>query len=879
MLTPSRILHRLRYFLTRRQRVNDIDDELRFHIDMEAARLVREGISEAEARAQAERSFGGVARFRDETSDAHGVRPLEDLTQDLRVGWRGLVRQRSFSAVAILTLAIGIGGTTAVFGAVYGILIAPLPYADQERVVTIWDNNTKTGNHRAEVSPGNFLDWRERARSFAYIAAAEPWSLDYIGPDGPEQFNSSNVTAGYFQALGARPLLGRLFLDEEAAPGRNAVVIMAEALWRSRFGADPSIIGRTLVLDSIPTIVVGVMPRYFDLPYGEQMWMPKVFRDDEREDRNSAFYTAVGRLKPGVTLDAAQREMSAIAAELGRLHPASNAAIGITLVPLAETLVGGTRRALLILLGAVAFVLLIACANVANLQLTQSGRRRRELAIRAAIGAGGTRLARQLLTESLLLGVIGGAFGIAVAHWGISAIRALAPVNLPRIDELHTSPAMLLFALAISILAAVAFGLAPVTEARRLRLAETLGGGGRSATASRSRRRAHNLLVVAEIALALVLMVGAGLLMRSFASLLGVERGFHPDGVVVATMQAWGYYPTPPQRAAFVRETVARMATLPGVRSAGTSSSLPLSPPIGQSRSRVVVEGQPAVPAAELPLVHTAAISPGYLETLRVPLRSGRMIGASDNESSALVAVVNETFARRYWPGGSAIGKRLTLSFQGPSAAREIVGVVGDMRHDGLGQEPRPSIFVPHAQAPSGAAHLVVRGTGDLLALERAIRKELIAINGSMPLSGITTMETLLSDSLRERRFHLALLGGFSLTALVLAMIGIYGVVSHATAQRAQEFGVRLAMGARSGDVTRMVVGQGAVLAGIGIALGVAGAVALTRLLEGMLFQVTPLDPLTYGAAVAMLLAISVLACWQPARRAGKVDVVKVLHD
>jgi putative ABC transport system permease protein len=879
MLTPSRLLRRLRYLLTRRRHHADVDDELRFHLEMEVAKHRATGLDERTARQRALRDFGSVARVREETRDAHGVRPLEDLARDVRIGLRGLARQRAFATVSILTLAIGIGGTTAVFGAVYGILLAPLPYAEQDRIVTVWQRNTRAGSALVEVSPGNFLDWRGRVRSFEHFAIAEPWSLDYIGPAGPDRLTTAAVTEGFFEALGARPLLGRTFLTEEFAAGRNGAVVLSEAAWRARFSADTSLVGRTLILDSVPMTVIGVMPRAVEVPYAPQAWIPKIFRPDEREDRSGAYYTSVARLRDGVTVDAARHELSALAAQSAREHPTTNASTGIALVPLAESLVGQTRSGLYVLLGAVGFVLLIACANVASLQLAQSVRRRRELAVRAAIGAGRGRLARQLFAECVLLGVIGGAAGVALAHWGIAAIRSLAPRDLPRLDELGTSPAVLLFALAVSVATALIFGLAPALEAGRLRLTETLAAGGRTATGTRMRRRALNGLVVGVFALALVLLVGTGLLTRSLTSLLRVERGFRTDHMLVVTLQAWSYYPTGTQRVAFVRDAMTRLSAVPGVRSAGMTSSLPLSYPIGQARSRVTIEGQPMTGSVEPPSIHVAAATRGYFETLAIPLRMGRLPDATDQATSMPIAVVNESFARRFFAGESPLGKRITFGFMGPPVTREIVGVVGDVRHDGLAEVPRASLFVPHEQAPTGAMHFVLRTAPEPVGLQGAVRAELARINGAMPLSEMTTLDTLLDTSLRERRFHLALIGAFSIIALLLAAIGIYGLMSNATSERTAEMGVRVAMGARRVDVIGLVVSQGVKLALTGIGLGLVGAWALTRLIRGMLYSVTPLDPPAFAAAVAALLAAALLACWIPARRAAAVDPVEALNS
>lgn len=873
-----RALRRVRALLTSSARDRELNEELAFHIEMETAKNVERGFDAAQAHTLAVRKFGGVARYRDEARDARGVRALEDFVGDLRIGLRGLLRNRVYAAVAIITLGIGIGGTTAVFGAVYGVLLAPLPFTDADRVVSVWETNTRAGTPQ-EVSPANFLDWRTRARSFAHLGAAEPYSLDYIGPDGPERFQTSLVTEGYFDALGVHPVLGRTFLPEEFVQGRHHVVLLSEALWRRRFGGDSGLVGRTLVLDSIPRTVVGIVPRAFTFPYDEDAWQPKIFRPDEREDRQSAYWTVVGRLHDGTTLAAAQSEMRQIGAALGREHPTTNANTGAAVVSIRETLIGRVRSALLILFGAVGFVLLIACANVASLQLVQAVRRRRELAIRSAIGAGRTRLARQLFAENVLLALFGGGVGVALAHWGLVGIRAIAPDDLPRVAELRTSPVVLAFALVMTLASSLLFGLAPMLEAGRLKLSDALTSSGRAVSAARTTRRAHNALVVSEVALALVLLVGAGLLVRSFRALMGVDRGFDARGVLVATLQTWSYYPTPTLRVAYSRDATARLAAIPGVTAAGMTSSLPLAVSIGQERAGIRIEGQPPACAGETPTAHVTATTPGFFDVLRIPLREGRMLAAADGDGAARVAVVNETFARRFFPEGRALGQHVAFAFMGPPVMREIVGVVADIRHDGPAAEARPSVFVPHAHAPTGAMHLVVRTTGDRREMDRAIRTELTALNGVMPLSDMTTLDALLGGSLRERRFHLSLLGAFSVMALVLAAVGIYGLVSTATSARTHEIGVRVAIGARAADVSWMVLRQGAVLTIAGIALGVAGAIGLTRLLSGMLFHVTPLDVMTFGGASALLLLAAVLACWIPARRAAAVDPIAALRE
>jgi predicted permease len=878
-MVVARILRRLWRLLTLQRRDAELEDELHFHLEMEARLLERGGLPADAARRQAAHRFGDLARHRDDARDARGTGAAEDFVNDVRIGFRTLRRQPVFTTVAALTLAIGIGGTTAVFGAVYGVLLAPLPYADADRIVTLWERDTRGGDERGEVSPGNFLDWRERARSFDGVAAAEPWSVDYVGPDGPERFEAALVTEGYFDILRVNTLLGRTFRPEESGDSASRVVVLSERIWRTRFGGDSTLVGRTLVLDSVPMLVIGVLPRAVEIPFSPDAWLPKVYRGDEREDRRSAFWTVIARLAPHARLDGAAAEMHALAGRIASERPSTNERTGASVVPLHDALTGTARTGLWILFGAVALVLVVACANVASLQLAQATRRSRELAVRTAIGAGSARIVRQLFAENLVLAVLGGLGGVFVAYWGIAGIRALAPVDLPRVELLGLTPTVLSFAIAASVIAAIAFGLAPALGVRRLQVTQALSGGGRSTTLARGTRRLTSALVAGQVALALVLFIGAGLLVRSFTALLSVDRGFDSNGVLVTTLQTWSYYPTQPLRIEYARASTARLSALPGVVTAGMASSLPMTVPIGQERSGYLVEGEPAPAPGDVPVAHATAVTPGYFGVLRMRLREGRLLNDGDREGTTPVVVVNETFARRHWPSGSAVGQRIRFSFQGPPGAREIVGVVGDVRQDGLAADPRPSVYIPHAQGPTGAMHLLVRTTGDPRAMEPAVRRELIAMNGVMPLSDVTTLDASVAGSLRERRFQLALITAFAGAALVLALIGVYGLISHTTAARTKEIGVRVAVGATSAGVIGLVLRQGAVLAGTGVALGVAGAIATTRLLRGMLYDVTPLDGTTFVVGVATLLTASVAACLAPACRAAATDPVKVLRQ
>ena len=879
MLTPMRLARRIRALFSTPSLDTELDEELRFHIEMETAKRMKAGMDERRARESALRDFGGVSRHREDARDARGVRAVEDFLKDLRVGIRTLGKQRTYAAVAVLTLAIGIGATTALWSAVYRVLLAPYPFAEADRIVTVWETNQRTGSSRGGVAAANFLDWKARTRSLDLLAAAEPYSFDWIGPEGPEVFQTALVTADFFTLQGLRPVLGRPFVPEEFEPGRENVVVLSEALWRNRFGSDSSLVGRTIVFDSLPKVVVGIMPRDAMAPFDVEIWAPKIMRPHELTARTGGYWQVVGRLAPGVTIEQSRTEMDGITRQLAAEYPTSNRHAGAAIVTLRDSIAGSVRKSLMVLFGAVAFVLLIACLNVANLQIAEAVRRRRELAIRTAIGAGRGRLVRQLLTESTLIAGIGASVGLLIANAGISAIRASAPEGLWQLEDLRLDTPALLFALALALVCSLAVGLMPVVAAGRIHLAQSLAAGGRSGSVSRSRRRANRLLVVTEVALALVLLVGAGLLLRSLSALGRTERGFTTDGVFVTTVQAWSYYSTPPQRAEFVRQAVARLRAIPGVEDVGMTSSLPLTWPIGFERGPISIEGRPTAPGDEIPIVHAVATAGRYFETLGIPVDRGRTLLETDRAGTPLVAVINKAFARRYFGDADPIGKRLTMGFMSAPLPREIVGIVGDVRHRGLDADPAPSVFVPHAQAPTGAVHLVGRTNGDPALALRTVRAELAAMNGAMPLSEMTTMNALLGQSLRERRFQLGLLSAFSAIALVLSAIGIYGIMNRATNERTHEIGVRMAVGARSSDVRWMVLRNGGSLAIAGVLAGMVMAILLTRYMTGMLFGVTALDPITYVGAAGVLLGAALVATWLPAWRASAVDPVVALRN
>jgi putative ABC transport system permease protein len=878
MLTPSRLLRRLRSLFSIRSRDAELNEELAFHIEMQEHEHIAAGMTPEQARATALRQFGGLARHRDASRDARGVRSVEDFWNDIRIGLRGLAKQRTYAVVAIATLAIGIGATTSLWAAVYRVLLEPFPFAEADRIVTVWETSTQVPGRTLPVSSGNFIDFKARNRSFDLIAAAEPFSFDYIGREGPEVFEVALVTADFFPIQGLRPLLGRAFAPDEFEVGRTNVVLLGETCWRVRFGADSSIVGRTLVLDSIPRVVLGVMPEDAMRPFDAEIWAPREPRPGEEQSRTGGYWNVIARLAPGISIEGANADMKRVATELATEFPATNKATGAAVVDLRDSIAGGARRSMFVLLGAVAFVLLIACANVANLQLAETVRRHREMAVRTAIGAGGGRLVRQLLAESLLVAVIGSSVALLIAYWGVAAIRTFAPADLWLLQRLELGSSSFAFAGVLTVVATLAVALPPVLAVGRLKLGEALGAGRRTGSGVQ-RRRANRALVVSEVALALVLMVGAGLLIRSLTTLMRENAGFDHTNVVVADVQAWSYYPKAEQRAEFVRTTTERLALLPGVQSAGMSSSLPLTWPIGMERVRVTVEGKPVAPGENVPAVRATSATKGYFDVLKIPLVKGRHFGPADLAGSVPVVLVNQTFVKRFFGEEDPIGKRVTFGFMGPPLMREIAGVVGDVRHQGLHEEPAPGVFIPHAQGATGANHFLLRVTGDPATYERAVRAEMAAINGQMPLSKITTMESLLGETLRQRRFQLGLLSAFSAIALTLAAIGIYGIMSRATRERTHEIGVRLAIGADAGQVRWMVLKNGGSLAAFGVGIGLGLALLLTRYMSGMLFGVTALDAPTYVGAAGLLMAAAIAATWVPAWRASRVDPVVALRD
>jgi putative ABC transport system permease protein len=805
------------------------------------------------------------------------------LWQDLHYGLRMLLRNPAFAFVAVMTLALGIGANTAIFSVVNAVILRPLPYESPEQLVRVGGANLRTGRGMGSFSPQDFYDWRERNTVFEQIAAYDGWSPGLTGTGEPERIEAARVSASFFSILRAKPQLGRAFLPGEDQPGNNMVVVLGHSLWQRRFGADPSVINSQITLNGASYTIVGVMPASFETPRftrsilaEPELWAPFAPNLNDWTRGGRAVDAAVARLKPGVTLEQAEAELKAIARQLEQQYPNTNAGQSISVASLHESLVGKSRTALLVLLVAVGFVLLIACANVANLLLARAAARQKEIAIRTALGAGRLRIIRQLLTESVLLATLGGALGLLSALWTTDLLIAGATDALPRLNGTAVDAHVLGFTLLVSLLTGIAFGSAPALQASRPDLNEMLKEGGR--TSALGGARVRGLLIVAEVAVSLVLLIGAGLLIRSFLRLQEVTPGFNPEHVLALEMFLPGIkYPEDYQHIAFYEDVLKRTRALPGVEAAGVVSVLPVSD--NYDRIGFSVEGEPPPPPGEGPDADRYMISSGYFQALAIPLQSGRQFNEQDGAADAQpVVIINETLARRYWQTSAlALGKRVRVGDEG-RPWRTVVGIVGDVKQYGLDTPSTMQVYLPHQQSPSQQMTLVVRAGGDPASQTAAVRNEIWAVDKDQPVYNIRTMEQVLAKSIAGRRFNMLLLGIFASVALLLAAVGIYGVISYSVTQRTHEIGIRMALGAQGRDVLRMVVGQGMILALIGVAIGVIASFALTRVMSSLLFGVSATDPLTFGGIALLLTVVAFLACFIPARKAAKVDPMVALR-
>jgi len=795
---------------------------------------------------------------------------MDTFFHDIRYGVRMLLKNPGFAGVAIIALALGIGANAAIFSVVNTVLLRSLPYPDPDRLMVL--RETKLPQFpEFSISPGNFLDWQKQNTVFEKLAAINGSAYNFTNDAAdPERLRGARVSAGLFEMLGATPALGRTFLEEEDQPGQN-LAILSSSLWKRRFSSDPSIIGQSISLSATSYTVIGVMPPSFQFPDRDtELWTPVGFSAAQAQQHGAHYLSVIGRLKPGFNVEQANTEMSAIAGRLAEQYSGSNAGWSVNVFPMQEYDVRDIKPALLILLGAVALVLLIACANVANLLLARATARQKEIAIRTALGASRGRVVRQLLTESVLLALAGGAVGLLLALWGTELLLALAPEDLPRVKDVTLDGRVIAFTLSVTLLTGIIFGLAPAWQASRPKLNETLKEGGRGTTGGHHRVRGS--LVVTEVALALVLLVGAGLLIRSFYRLQQVNPGFNTRNAMAVTVSLPGKkYPEP---AAFYNQLIEKVSGLPGVVSVGATQSLPVQ---GDYLLGFNIQGRPPDPPGSDKSTNYYAVTPDYFKAMGIPLIRGREFTDQDRKDTQRVAIINEEMAKKYFPDEDPIGKGINVT-NGPETFREIVGIVGDVKQYGPAQPTTLQTYEPFLVNPFNAMTLVVRTESNPTALTSAIRTQVLSIDKDQPVARTRALEQIVSDSVARQRFAMMLLGTLGAVALVLAAVGLYGVMSYAVTQRTHELGIRMALGARTGDVLRLVVGQGMTLALVGVGIGLGGAFALTRLMANLLFATGATDPLTFAAISLLLAGVALGACLVPARRAIRVDPMIALR-
>jgi putative ABC transport system permease protein len=867
----------------RRERMmSGLDQDIRNHIEIETQDNIGRGMPPEEARRAALLRFGNVGRVKEDTRDVWSWVWLEQLRQDVRYGLRMLRKNPGFTAVAVLTLALGIGANTAIFSVVYAVLLKPLPYTHSEQLFTVFQQLSSDKTSATGVSYANLSDLREQNHVFSEVAGNTHHQLTLTGHGEASVVNASVVTGGFFTLFAEKPLIGRVFFPEDDKPGTPAVTILSENLWRSTFAADPAVIGKSINLDKRSFTVVGVMPTRFRFPLvteSEQLWIPLV------QDplfgpwigrRGGHWLQANGRLRPGVSTVQAQMELNAIGARLAKDFPKEDDGWIIQMIPLQQLMVFNVKSALIVLLGAVGLVLLIACANIANLLLTRATSRAREMAVRTTLGAGRTRIVRQLLSETAILGLLGGAAGVALAYWGAHSLSTLLPAAVPQVNPIRVDKFVLCFALLLSAVASFAFGLAPALYAANASLQSNLREGGGRAGESGTRLRARSFFAAAQIALAMILLVGAGLLMRSFAKLTSVNPGFDVQSVVKANIALpRTQYSTPQQWTAFADNMLERMQAQPGVQESAFAVPTPMDGNINLSFD---VVGSPSPTEAESRTADYVSASRDYFHLMGIPLISGRLFNEADVASLPKVALISRAFARRYFPNQDPIGKQLSFGFPPDgAAAREIVGTVGDVRDMGLDQDPSPMMYVPYAQAPFPGADLVVKSNLNASSVAAAIRETLGQIDKDLPVGDIAEMPNIVGESVAQPRFRTFLLGLFAAMALILAATGIFGVISYSVSRRTQEIGIRVALGASQAAILQMVLRETLLLAFAGLAVGIPCALAASRLVVHLLFGVSAHDPVTILAVAVTLATVSALAGFIPARRAMRVNPMVAL--
>src|SRR5215207_2777394 len=876
-------LDSLRRNLLQRDRVDrDLAEELEAYLELLVEAKVAEGLKPEDARRAALIELGGVEQVKERVREVRVGHFLGTVWQDMRYGVRTLVKSPGFTVVAVLSLALGIGANTAIFSVVNGILLRPLPYPESERIVAVWHTPPQEsfpGMKTFSVSPGNYLDWKEQSRAFEQMAVYQYAGLSMSGGGGdPVPVTGAAVSSDFFSVLRTQADRGRTFSPDEEQQGRDQVVVLGHGLWQRAFGADPNLVGRTVNLNSRTFTVVGIMPAGFEFPAEAELWVPLAWDAAERQTRAIHDYLVVARLKWDASLAQAQAEMSTISSRLEQQYPEANKGWGAVVIPLQEDLVGDVRPALLVLFSAVGFVLLIACANVANLMLARGANRRKEIALRIALGATRGRIVRQLLCESVLLAVVGGLLGLMLAGWGGPLLVRLSAGTLPDSAAVGVDSWALGFTLLVSLAAGVLAGVAPAMQFSKHELSETLKQGSGRGGGGSVKQRTRKALVVCEVALSLILLVGAGLMIRSFWKLQNVDPGFDTSNTLtVSVLLPSTRYSEPQQQLAFQDRVLEQIRALPGVVSAGSTTTIPLT---GRgSRQPFTLEGQPAPPVSEQPLAQTRYVSPEYFRAMGIPLKQGRPFEERDRDGAPQVVVISEAMARRFWPGQNPVGQQLTASFHEQQGPREIVGVVGDVKSNGLDDEAAATMYLSFRQAPRPWITFVARTASDPQGFVQPVSRALYAVDREQALSSVRTMEQVLAESLSGRRFNMTLLMTFAGLALALAAVGVYGVMNYSVMLRRRELGIRIALGARALDVLRLVLGQGLVLTLIGVGVGMAGAYALTRLMASLLYGVTATDFVTFGSVSGVIILVGLLASFIPARRATKVDPMVALRS
>jgi predicted permease len=878
------------------ERELEIVEELSQHLEDQYERALSRGLSEEEAYRAALEELETPESLGQQLSriEVHGPRNqivpgsdtrtnfIGDVAQDLRYALRMLVKNLGFAIVAIVALALGIGANSAIFSVVNTVLLRPLPFKEPGQLVMVWDNNSHLGFPRDTPTPANFLDWRRQNTVFHGMAAIATRSFNLTGAGEPERLDCDRVSADLFDLLGVQPVVGRNFVAAEDKPGTH-VVILSYGVWQRRFGADPRVIGQSVTLSGESYTVVGVMPANFQLPvrteFSAQLWVPIAFRNDEAAQRGSHYLYVIARIKPGLNLAQARAKMDAIAAHLARQYPQENLRMGAVVVPLHEQLVGDIKPALLLLLGAVGFVLLIACANVANLLLARAAVRQKEIALRLALGASRSRLARQFLTESVLLALIGGGLGLFLAFEGIEILKSFIPPSVSQSAAIAIDGRVLLFTMLVSLVTGIIFGLAPVGQLSHLDLNDTLKEASRDSSGGGKAHRLRGILVVAEVAVSFILLIGAGLLINSFVHLRNLDPGFNPDHLLTVKVNLTETrYPDTEGRAKFFHEVVPRVQELPGVKAVAIADNLPLT--YDGNSFFIGIEGRPDPPPDQRLDVVLRIAGPGYFSTMQIPFLKGRDLTEDDRPDTNRVVIISEKTAERYWPGEDPIGKRLKPGLASSDVPwRTVIGVVKDVRQNDFIATPKPEMYWSYQQVqdfPPNA--LVIRTNIDPLSLAPSVRSAIWSIDKDQPVSEIRTMDEIVSQAIARQRFSMLLLGIFAAVALLLAAVGIYGVMSYSVAQRTREIGIRIALGAKRADVLKLIVTQGLRLVGLGLAIGLAAGFLLTRAMSSLLFGISATDPFTYLSISTVLLAVAMLASYLPALRATRVDPMLALR-